>query len=464
MNMERLGPPSSNVVQRSVGPANATSTLLEFEVPTAALLATPVKPAARRILWTVISLVAACATAIALVPIDMVVTAAGRVVALQPTVVVQPLETAIVREINVREGQVVHAGQVLARLDSTFSAADASALEAQVRSFQPEVERLTAEASDKLYRPSTSDPAAAVQAALYGQRQAQYRSQLNSFTQKIDSLQVQLVRAQGDVKAFTQRLAIAAEVESKRKELERLQVGSQMNRLMAEDLRVEMQRNLADATGAADRAAHELQQMLAERDSFEQQWNAQVNQELHERSRSLNNAQEGLRKATLRHQLVELRAEQDAVVLTIAKVSVGAVMQSGDQFITLVPLASPLEIEARIAGADAGYVREHQEVTIKFDTFPYVQYGVAHGSVRTISADSFVGPEEAQRDTSFRQTPPFYKTRVAIDEIKLHDVPGGFQLKGGMPVTADIKVGQRNILAYLFARMLPIGLEGMREP
>ena len=91
-----------------------------------------------------------------------------------------------------------------------------------------------------------------MQAALYGQRQAQYRSQLNSFTQKIDSLQVQLVRAQGDVKAFTQRLAIAAEVESKRKELERLQVGSQMNRLMAEDLRVEMQRNLADATGAAD--------------------------------------------------------------------------------------------------------------------------------------------------------------------------------------------------------------------
>ena len=49
-------------------------------------------------------------------------------------------------------------------------------------------------------------------------------------------------------------------------------------------------------------------------------------------------------------------------------------------------------------------------------------------------------------------------------EIKMHDVPGGFQLKPGMPVTADIKVGQRNILTYLFARVLPIGLEGMREP
>jgi hemolysin D len=449
---------------RLSGSADPTPALLEFELPTAALLATPVKPVARRMLWTVVSLVAACATAAALVPIDMVVTAGGRIVGMQPTVVVQPLETAIVRAINVREGQVVRAGQVLARLDPTFSAADVGALEAQVRSFQAEVDRLSAEASDTPYRPSTSDSTAAVQAAIYGQRQAQYRAQVESYTQKINSLRAQLTRAQGDIKGFTERLEIAAEVESRRRELERLQVGSLMNRLSAQDQRIEMQRNLSDATGAAERASRELQQVTAERDGFEQQWKAQVNQELHERSRSLSNAMENLRKASLRHELVELRAEQDAIVLTVAKVSVGSVMQSGDQFITLVPTASPLEVEARIAGADAGYVREGQKVTIKFDTFPYVQYGVAEGSVRTLSADSFVGSEETQQLAAYNQTPPYYKTRIAVDEIKMHNVPGGFQLKPGMPVMADISVGQRNILTYLFARVLPIGLEGMREP
>jgi HlyD family type I secretion membrane fusion protein len=383
---------------------------------------------------------------------------------MQPTVVVQPLETAIVRAINVREGQAVRAGQVLARLDPTFSAADVGALEVQVRSFQAEVDRLSAEASDQPYRPSTSDAAAAVQAAIYGQRQAQYRSQIESYTQRINSLQEQLTRAQADMKAFSGRLEIATDIESRRRELERLQVGSLMNRLSAQDQRIEMERNLSDATGAAERASRELQQMIAERDSFEQQWKAQVNQELHERSRSLSIAAENLRKASLRHELVELRAEQDAIVLTVAKVSVGSVMQSGDQFVTLVPMASPLEIEARIAGADAGYVHEGQKVTIKFDTFPYVQYGTAEGRVRTLSADSFVGPEEAPRAAAAYQVPPYYKTRIAIDDIKMHDVPGGFQLKPGMPVTADIKVGQRNILTYLIARILPVGLEGMREP
>lgn len=460
--MARLKLVSSNPHPRSET-ADSNVALLAFEAPTAALLAMPVKPAARSTLWLVVSLVAACATAAALVPIDMVIVASGHVVAEKPTVVVQPLETAIVRSINVSEGQTVRAGQVLAQLDPTFSAADAGALAAQVQSYQAEVDRLTAEASDAQYSPSKPDSVAAVQATLYRQRTAQYRAQIESYTQKINGLQVQLSRAKGDVQAFTQRLDIAADFEARRTELERLHVGSVMDRLRSQDQRIEIDRNLTDAKGTAERAERELQQAIAERDGFEQQWKAQINQDLSERTRSLVTAKENLRKAALRRELVELRAEQDAVVLTIAKVSVGSVMQSGDKFFTLVPLASPLEIEGRIAGADAGYVREGQKVTIKFDTFPYVHYGVAHGSVRLVSADSFVGMEETQRSAAVSQTPLYYKTRISIDEIKMQ-VPGGFQLKPGMPVAADIKVGQRNILSYLFARILPIGLEGMREP
>ena len=76
---------------------------------------------------------------------------------------------------------------------------------------------------------------------------------------------------------------------------------------------------------------------MAERDGFEQQWKAKISEDLTLRTRSLSDASESLRKATLRRELVDLRADQDAVVLTVAKVSVGSVMQSGEQLITLVP-------------------------------------------------------------------------------------------------------------------------------
>jgi hypothetical protein len=73
----------------------------------------PVKSAARSILWSVVWAFIATTAVAALFPMDMVVTGSGRVVSLRPTSVVQPLETAIVRAINVREGQKVHAGDVL---------------------------------------------------------------------------------------------------------------------------------------------------------------------------------------------------------------------------------------------------------------------------------------------------------------------------------------------------------------
>ena len=441
--------------------------LLEFELPTAALVQAPVKPAARNILWTIVSAIFASMAVSALFPIDMVVSGAGRVVSLQATNVVQPLETAIVRAINVREGQKVHAGEVLARLDPTFSGADVSALQANVKSFQAEVDRLTAEASGTPYQPTSTDASTALQVAIFGQRQAQYRYQMESYNQKISGLQAQLIRSEHDVKAFTERVQIASVLELKRRELERLQVGSQMNRMIAEDQRIEMERNLTQAQGAAERARRDLQQMMAERDGFEQQWKAKISEDLTLRTRSLSDASESLRKATLRRELVDLRADQDAVVLTVAKVSVGSVMQSGEPLITLVPTNAPLEVETRIAAADAGYVVPGQKVAIKFDTFPFVQYGMAEGTVRFISPDSFSGNQETQRGNVVTQgdrNDVFYKARVAIDELNMHGVPGGFELKPGMTVTADIKAGTRTLLTYLFARILPIGLEGMREP
>jgi HlyD family type I secretion membrane fusion protein len=441
--------------------------LLEFESPTAALVEAPVKPAARNILWTVVSAILASMAVSALFPIDMVVTGSGRVVSLKATNVVQPLETAIVRAINVREGQTVHAGEVLARLDPTFSAADVSALQARVNSFQAEVDRLTAESSGTPYQPTSADTSTVLQVAMYGQRQAQYRYQIESYNQKLSGLQAQVTRAEHDVEAFGQRHQIASVLESKRRELERLQVGSQVNRLIAQDQAIEMQRNLTDATGAAERARHDLDQLTAERDGYEQQWKAKISEELTLRRRSLSDATESLRKATLRRELVDLRADQDAVVLSVAKVSVGSVMQSGEPLITLVPTDAPLEVETRIAAADAGYVRPGQKVAIKFDTFPFVQYGMATGTVRFISPDSFSGGRDTQRGTVVTQgdsSAVFYKARAAIDELKMHGVPGGFQLKPGMTVTADIKAGKRTLLTYLFARVLPVGLEGMREP
>jgi membrane fusion protein, hemolysin D len=445
--------------------------ILEFQSPSAGILAAPVPRAARGTIWTITSLFFACLLPMGLIPIDKVVTAQGKVVSEAATTVVQPLDTAIVRSINVREGQTVQAGDVLARLDPTFAAADVGALRAQVASLQAEVTRLQAEAEGQPFVYTGLDPALALQAAIYAQRQAERTYRLENFQQKIRGLVATVSRNQADANAYRQRLDVARTVEGMRRELEKLEVGSRLNSLAATDNRLEMARGLDNAVETSESAKRDLAALGAERDAYEQSWRAEVSQKLAEQTRTLSDTRENLSKAELRRQLVELRAERDATVLTIAKVSVGSVLQSGDQFITLVPTDVPLEVEANISGRDDGFVHVGDPVAVKFDTFPYHQYGMATGTVRTISADSFTSADEARSRTGTGAVPvpqgstePFFRARIAINEVKLHDVPSGFHLVPGMPVTADIKVGKRTVLNYLLGRVLPLVSEGMREP
>ncbi|MBV8911592.1 MAG: HlyD family type I secretion periplasmic adaptor subunit [Acetobacteraceae bacterium] len=445
--------------------------LLEFHSPTNALTVTPVLHAARPVTWMVVTLVGACFAASALIPIDKVVTAPGRIIAENPTSVVQPLETAIIRSINVHEGDTVKKGELLARLDPTFATADMGAMQSQVASLQAEVDRLQAEASGTDYHPADGSSAAVLQGAIFVQRKAERAYKNENYTQKISSLQNQVQRALSDVYGYSERLKVAAEVEARRLELERDKVGSTLNRLAATDSRLEVKRGLDNAAAQAAQADRDLKALEAERDAYNQNWRAQVGQDLTEATRKLSDAQENLKKAVLRRQLVELRADQDSVVLNVAKVSPGSVMQSGEQLITLVPVDAPLEAEVNIPGSEAGFVHPGNPVNIKLDTLPYTQYGTVTGTVRVVSPDSFAANQDDQQQPKrgVQQSRPvggstYYRARLTLDESKLHDTPDGFRLIPGMPLNADVKVGKRTLVSYLLGRVLPTFKDGMREP
>ena len=133
--------------ERALARRDTTDSLLEFQSPTAALIALPVPSSARVVSLLITAAVATSILLAATIPIDRVVTASGKLVPKSATLVVQPLETSIIRSIEVHEGQSVKAGQLLARLDPTFASADAGSLATQVRSLQAEVDRLQAEAA-----------------------------------------------------------------------------------------------------------------------------------------------------------------------------------------------------------------------------------------------------------------------------------------------------------------------------
>ncbi|WP_051371506.1 HlyD family type I secretion periplasmic adaptor subunit [Mesorhizobium loti] len=443
--------------------------ILEFQWPSTAVANAPIPRVARNIIWIISSLVVALITLAAVIPVDQVVITRGMVVSQSPNIVVQPLETAIVRSIEVREGQLVKAGQLLARLDSTFASADQTALTAQVSTLEAQMARLKAEADGKPFNYNGLDPSWTLQGSIFDRRKAVYDAKMNSFDQQNDELSSVILRSQSDAAGYRQRLAVAGSVEKMRKQLEAKQVGSRLNTLLAEDNTAEMQRALANAEQTSEAAKRQQAGVAAERDGYIQNWHAEVSQSLSDTSSRISDARELLNKAMLRKKLVELRSEADATVQSVAKVSVGSVLQSGERLFTLVPADAVLEVETNIVGRSSGFVHTGDPVAIKFDTFPYSQYGLAHGTVRRVSPDSFSARDQARDPNSSLAILPsdadlFYRTQISIDDVALHGVPAGFSIVPGMPVTADVKVGRRTVLKYILGTVLPIGQEAMREP
>jgi hemolysin D len=471
--MQLLPRPSSKAISTTVEDRMDPTlpVILEYQSPSTAIVNMPMPRIARGFTLTLSSLVVAMCVISGVIEVDRVVTATGVVVSRSPTIVVQPLDTAIVRSIDVNPGDVVHAGQVLARLDPTFATADMGALVAQVSTLQAQVSRMQAEIENRPFTYSGLEPNMAFQASVYGQRQAEFNFRLENYHQKADSLTATIARATADIANYGDRLAYAKTLEQMRKDLERLNVGSKINTLSAMDTRAQMQDSLDNARQQQVGAQRDLAAMIAERNGFIQSWHNDIGDKLTDALGKLSDARESLNKAQLHRQLVELRAEQDGTVMTISKVSVGSVLNPGQQFITLVPTDAPLEVEANIAGSDDGNVSVGDPVDIKFDTFQYSRYGLAHGVVRVVSPDSFDAQEEQRNPTgaapvaNAAQLPTlWYRSRITLDRIDLHDTPPNFHLTPGMPVAADIRVGKQTVIRYMLGKMIPLAKEGMREP
>ncbi|WP_237152755.1 HlyD family type I secretion periplasmic adaptor subunit [Oryzibacter oryziterrae] len=432
---------------------------VDFGSDTAEILNARVPIVARLTLVTLAAMVAAAIALATLLPVERVVSARGRVSAEAPRIMVQPLETSIVRAINVRAGQTVKAGDVLATLDPTFSTADVSALKREVASLQAEIARLTAEVAGKPYAPTSNDLFSTLQQKIYNSRVSQFQSAIATYNGKIASQQSTIDKTEQELALYRQRLGIVSEVEGMKSELAGRKIVARTDLLSVTDTRVEVQRGIASAEGVLDSARHELEALNAQLDNFKQKWQSDSISLLVDRQGALDSAREQLTKADKRADLISMRAPQDAVVLQVADISIGSVVESAQKMFVLVPSDSPLEVDAEISTLDQGFVKVGQQVELKLDAWPYSQHGSAYGTVRGISPDSFAVDQSGSAGAR-----SVYMAKIDITSSDLKKVPHDFHLVPGMTLTADIVIGDHTLSEYLLDRALPTMTEGFREP
>ena len=446
-------------------PSRALDDVRRFQSEVSYLRDAPDPIASRITVYVILGLLVAFGAISVLCKLDRVVTSeAGRVVTLNGYIQVQALDTSLVRSINVHEGDRVEKGQVLATLDPTIAQADVSQLKQQAASLRAQIARASAELTNTpLVFAPTEDPDELhynrMQDSLYQDRQAQYVAQLRSYDEKIAGFQATLLRLRQDIGSLRQKSDIARKVEDMRTTLLEHGSGSLLNQLDSKTTRLEAQRTEENERNSLAETDHQLSEQAAEREAFVRSWKADLRKEEVTAQNSLDGARAQLEKASLHKDLVELRAPEDAIILTVAKTSVGAVLKEGDLLYSATPLSAPLQAEVRLASRDVGFVRAGDRVTLKVDAFRFTEHGTADGVVRWISEGAFVLDPDTNQPVE-----PYYKARVDITKLNFINVPKNFRLIPGMTLVADINVGKRSLAGYLADGFVRGVDEAMREP
>lgn len=448
-------------------PYSAANATVAFESPTAEIVARHHPFRERATLYLLTSLLLVIFVFISVVRLDRIVVAHGRMVPTGGALTVQPLDKAIINRVLVSVGDVVKKGQVLATCDPTFVQADLSALREKVASLEAQKRRMEAEEAGLSFRPDPSKPNELFQSSVMQQRSTEFEAGVRDFDQRIHSFEAQIVgfkEAIGDLQA---RLKIARETEDMYVKMEHDGIATHLDLIGVQDKTLDMGNQLSEQQNSLTSAEHQLESLKEQRKVFVDKWHDDNLDKLTGVRDEYQQATNDLVKAQKLSELVDLRAPVDAVVLSIPGLSTGGVAVDAEPLFSLMPINTPIEVDAQIDAMDSGFVKVGDRAIIKFEAYKFLEHGSGEGVVKTISQDSFTevnNQDTVTKTLTTESRSPYFDARITVTGLHLHDVPPNVRLIPGMTLEADIVVGSRTILWYLFGGALRSGADAMHEP
>lgn len=409
--------------------------------------------------WFLVSLAVAIAVFLlwaALVPLDVIVRAEGRIIPAGKSQIVQHLEGGIVRRLLVSEGERITAGQPLIELSDIQARSNLGQEKSRLLALRAREARLVAEStgSTTLLFPDDLDdePIRATELAAWQARRhrvseevrvlreqsAQKRAEINEARARRTNLQAEMTVAQQQF-----RVIEGLKKNGAASDLELLENQSRVQRLSSQ---------ISEAEASIPR----LQAAASEIDSRINEVWARFRAEAYS---ELAEVRSDLEKSTLEITTGEDRLDRNIVrapasgfVNRLNVTTVGGVVRPGEALMEITPQEKGVVIEARARPNDRGHLRTGLPARIRLLAYDHASYGFLTGHVSEVSADILKDEREGF----------YYRVRLeaGLDAQLSKKQPA----VPGMMVTADIVVGQRTLLSYLLSPVLKFQRNVFRDP
>ncbi|MBB1464099.1 HlyD family type I secretion periplasmic adaptor subunit [Vibrio sp. SG41-7] len=394
--------------------------------------------------WSVALCVIAFATWSVVTQVDEIAKAKGAVI---PEGEKQVLQSAIggkLKQILVKEGQLVEKGQPLVEFDATFQRTALEELKSQQVTLLASVERMNALLEQREpnlaefevdYPEIVSQQKAQLNAqkALYFQKRVVLEKESEQIAEQLRSVEKALPSYEKELNATKQELNIL-EKGYKSGNISRLRVLEMRQKLASIEQKIEEARGKKSVLiRQADSNDQKIIQLLAEA-------KAKVSDDRSKAVSDLSALNARVRSSQAKLTNTMLVSPLQGLVQSLPSTQNGGVIQPGGTVVEIVPVGGKADFKARLSPRDIGFVSVGQPTRIKIDAFDYSRFGALKGIVESIS------PTTSKNERG----EIFYEVVVSVDKPYFRDNPETFAILPGMTGEVDITTGEKSVFQYLW--------------
>ncbi len=394
------------------------------------------------------------------------VVVSGQVEVEQNRQVVQHPDGGVVRELRIKEGDKVKAGDVLIRLDPSILRSNLATIESQLYEILARRGRLEAERDSARTIIFAPELLAAAQenpevAELIAGQERLFHARLETLAKSVEQLQKRRAQIANQIdgiiaqqEALQKQIGlIGEELANQQALLDRgLAQASKVLALQREDAQLRGRMGELTATRAqAEGRITEIDLEILKLGTTRREEAISQLRDLGVRELELTEKRNAARERLSR---LDIRAPASGVIYGLTVFGPQSVIRPAEPILYIVPQDRPLVIAAKVPPIHIDEVFPGQEAELRFPAFNSRTIPELRGKVMQVSADAFVDE---------RTQVPYYRVEIMLAEGEAMKLGKDAALIPGMPVEAFMRTADRTPLAYLVKPLTDYFRKAFRE-
>lgn len=416
----------------------------EFKPLLSEIEESPVSPLGRFTFWTVVSLIIITILWLIIGKIDIVITARGIVIPDSEAKIIQPLETGVIKEILVKEGDFVRKDQLLVLIDTMTTDAQLKTVKENLETSKEEAKRLEAQGLEQKF--NSKDEA---QKNLYNESLKALNSLIGAKNQEIKQIERQIDSNLAQKRDYENQLQSSIDREKRLENVKDIVAYNDVKE--AQDRTIALRESVNRTEAEIKRLQAQKRQIQNEIAQLKADFKAQKLENLTETNKRIKELEASKEQIEFSNINQKITAPVDGYVDKLMVHTIGGVVTPAQELIALTPADIPLLIKATVLNKDIGFIKPDMPVSIKIDTYDFQKYGLLHGKVKSISQNSIENEELG----------PVYEIYITLDKNTLIIDGKEQKISTGMTLNAEIEIGKRRIIEFFIYPLIKYMDEGV---